>query len=104
MSRSWMRGWFCLGLTVVAATALATPLHAGNGAPSGPHYNLNIVGVPKGKTADMTGTSGHSIFVNLSGNTKIFLQPGDDYLVTGQNPQSSVATAREVLSALRVPA
>jgi hypothetical protein len=50
----------------------------GNGAPSGPHYNLNIIGVPKNKTADMTGDNGHRIFVPLGarGNaskTKIML-------------------------------
>jgi len=39
----------------------------GNGAPSGPHYNLNIIGVKRDKTADMTGTSGHVIFVDLWG-------------------------------------
>ena len=49
----------------------------GNGAPSGPHYDLNFIGVPKGKTADMTGDNGHRIFVNLYGNTKILLSPGD---------------------------
>ncbi len=27
----------------------------GNGAPSGAHYNLNIIGVPKNKTATMDG-------------------------------------------------
>jgi hypothetical protein len=33
--------------------------------PNGPHYNLNIIGVPKSKTASMTGNSGHRIFVEL---------------------------------------
>ncbi|KIC91849.1 hypothetical protein [Flavihumibacter sp. ZG627] len=57
----------------------------GNGAPSGAHYNLNIIGVPKGKTADMTSGNGHRIFVNLSGNTKIFLKEGDDFAVLDAN-------------------
>src|SRR5436309_16112070 len=48
----------------------------GNGAPSGPHYNLNIIGVPKTKTADMTNSDGHTIFVPLDGSTKILLSPG----------------------------
>ncbi len=52
-------------------------LLTGNGAPGGPHYNLNIIGVPKGKTADMTNSDGHTIFVSLDGNTKILLGPGD---------------------------
>jgi hypothetical protein len=41
----------------------------GNGAPSGAHYNLNIIGVGKGKTPNMTGGSGHRIFVGLGGKT-----------------------------------
>jgi hypothetical protein len=56
-----------------SAEALAT----GNGAPSGAHYTLNLIGVPKGKTAPMDGNSGHRIFVNLEGNTKLNLQNAD---------------------------
>lgn len=37
----------------------------GNGARSGPHYNLNIIGMSKQKNANMTGGSGHRIFVEL---------------------------------------
>ena len=49
----------------------------GHGGLSGPHYNLNIIGVPKSKSADMTGNNGHRIFVKLSGKTKIMLAEGD---------------------------
>ena len=54
----------------------------GNGAPSGAHYNLNIIGVSKTKTADMTGDNGHRIFVGLGktgevANTRINLTMGD---------------------------
>jgi len=45
---------------VVAATT-------GNGAPSGTHYNLNIIGVPHDKTADMNNNNGGRIFVQLFG-------------------------------------
>lgn len=48
----------------------------GNGAPSGAHFNLNILGMAKGKTADMTGGDGHRIFVPLSGTCKIKLGEG----------------------------
>ncbi|MEK7133540.1 MAG: hypothetical protein AAB804_00550 [Patescibacteria group bacterium] len=67
------------GVALVAAVAMVVayvPMTAGatgNGAPSGAHYNLNIIGVPKGKTADMTGNSGHRIFVPLVGKTNIWL-------------------------------
>ena len=57
----------------------------GNGAPSGPHYNLNIIGVDKEKTADMTGNNGHRIFVSLWGKSKINLIEGDDFKVLDAN-------------------
>jgi hypothetical protein len=43
---------------------------------TGAHYNLNIIGVPQGKTADMTGDNGHRIFVPRFGNAKILLGEG----------------------------
>src|SRR5688572_21352814 len=57
----------------------------GNGAPSGAHYNLNIIGVPKGKTADMTGNNGGRIFVALDGKTRINLLPSSTFQVTDAN-------------------
>jgi len=62
-----------------------TAVKTGNDSPSGAHYNLNIIGVPKTKSADMTGNSGHRIFVALTGNTKINLTMGDDYQVLDAN-------------------
>jgi hypothetical protein len=60
-----------------AAAGTPTPaatVQKGNGAPSGPHFNLNVIGVPKGKTANMT--TGNRIFVPLSGTCKINLSQG----------------------------
>ena len=57
----------------------------GNGSPSGAHYNLNIIGVEKDKTADMTGNNGHRIFVKLYGKTKINLSEGSDFQVLDAN-------------------
>jgi hypothetical protein len=37
----------------------------GNGAPSGSHYNLNIVGVATGKNPNMDAAAGNVIFVGL---------------------------------------
>ncbi|UCC71591.1 MAG: hypothetical protein JSV86_14540 [Gemmatimonadota bacterium] len=60
----------------------------GNGAPSGPHYNLNIIGMSKEKNADMIGNSGHRIFVRLGTRrpddpvrTRISLREGETYQV-----------------------
>lgn len=49
----------------------------GNGALSGSHYNLNIIGVANGKSANMTGGDGHRIFVPLIGSAKINLKEGE---------------------------
>jgi hypothetical protein len=52
-------------------------IRAGDGTKLfGAHYNLNIIGVPQGKTADMTGNNGHRIFVPRSGSAKINLTQG----------------------------
>lgn len=63
------------------ATAAAVD-ETGNGAPSGAHYTLNIIGVPKEKSADFDGGNGHRIFVGLGktgavANTRINLREGD---------------------------
>jgi hypothetical protein len=75
---------------IVSVTPALSVLHTGNYAPSGPHYNLNIIGVPKEKTADMTQDNGHVIFVGLGDETngkktKILLSKGDDFVVTDKN-------------------
>ncbi len=72
----------------VAATLSATAVAAaqtGNGAPSGPHFNLNIIGVSHDKNPNMNGKgSGAVIFVDLgtkSGvavTTKILLSQSAD--------------------------
>ena len=46
----------------------------GNGAPSGAHYNLNLIGVSNTMTQSNTG--GNVIFVLLDGTTKIDLSQG----------------------------
>jgi hypothetical protein len=50
---------------VGAVTLAPARAGTGNGAPSGAHYDLNIIGVPKAKTASMSGSNGHVIFVDL---------------------------------------
>ena len=64
---------------------------AGNGAPNGAHYNLNIIGVSKeigvskDKAALMDSNSGHRIFVPLYGKIKVNLLPGTDFAVLDAN-------------------
>jgi len=53
-----------------------TPM-ASNGFPTGTTlYKFNLLGVPRGKTASMTGDAGKRMFVPLWGNAKIYLQQG----------------------------
>ena len=67
--------------TATAPTAAAprpgeSSLATGNGAPSGAHFNLNIIGVPKDKSPSFSGDNGGRIFVDLVGSTKIDLTEG----------------------------
>jgi hypothetical protein len=66
-------------------------VQTGNGAPSGSHYNLNIIGVPKDKTADMTGNNGHRIFVSMDGRTKILLSEGDYQVLDANGTDGSAS-------------
>jgi hypothetical protein len=72
-------------LATVIMASVPVSAYAGNGAPSGSHYNLNIIGVQKGKSAEMSGSNGHVIFTNLTGNTKIGLAEGADFKVLDAN-------------------
>lgn len=87
------------GFVFLAAAALvgglvATSAEAGNGAPKGAHYNLNVIGVPKNKTADMTDSNRHVIFVSLdrSGElaaNKIWLKEGPFKVLDGNATDSN---------------
>lgn len=81
---------------IIAVTPALSVTETGNGAPSGAHYNLNIIGVPKDKSADMTQGGGHVIFVPLVSpedasrpgkqkGTQILLSAGDEFLVLDKN-------------------
>jgi hypothetical protein len=75
---------------VLGSTAMAG---GGNGAPSGAHYNLNIIGVDKGKTAPMTGSNRHTIFVPLkSTKTGDFSKPNFD--PTGTGTQTAIVDSK----------
>ena len=105
--------WAVISLAVTAAAASAcsddatNPMAAapgrptlavsqtGNGAPSGAHYTLNIIGVAHDKSANMTGGSGHRIFVDLgrrndASGTRINLTEGD-FAVLDANGTDGVA-------------
>jgi hypothetical protein len=80
-------GKMALGIVVVvavlAAGAAVVLAGKGNEVPSGPHYNLNIIGMDKQKNPNIDCGEGHRIFVQLGGGnkgrltTRILLQEGD---------------------------
>ncbi len=91
---------FCICSSVLLLLlAGALPASAGNGAPSGSHYNLNIIGMETCKQADLTGSHRHTIFVDLNYSdptpkqptpiaqlnpkNKIFLQEGPFQVIDG---------------------
>ena len=78
-----------------AAPALAVR-ETGNGAPSGAHYTLNIIGVAKDKSPDFSGGNGHRIFVDLgktglAANTRINLTEGDFAVIDANGTDGTAA-------------
>ena len=88
-----MKKIVAVGLAVVmlltlTGTALAAKppgkIDSSNGAPSGAHYNLNIIGLPKGVEYDkdlndnFTGGNGARIFISRKGTTQIYVQGRDE--------------------------
>jgi hypothetical protein len=81
-----------LVLAILAATPLAIPVGTqlstpvtGNGAPSGPHFNLNLIGAKTTNCPQTEGSGGNVIFVPLFGNSKIELFKGDTFAVLDNN-------------------
>jgi hypothetical protein len=79
---------FCGALLATACTAYVDGVDeesgdlraaglTGNGAPAGHEFQLNLIGVPKGKSASLTNNDGRRIFIPLEGTSKILLQEGD---------------------------
>lgn len=81
-----------LTLGTVAAPALAGVEETGNGAPSGSHYTLNVIGVSKDKVASMDGNNGSRIFVPLWGKAKINLTEGDFGVLDANGTDADGAT------------
>jgi len=71
-----MRRILASALVLVASLTVVHAGAKGNGAPSGSHYNLNIIGVGNPKKASMDSTNRHVIFVPLTGGCQINLVVG----------------------------
>ncbi len=87
-----MKHWTKYILITLTTALFSVTALAGNGAPNGAHYNLNIIGVAKDKTADMKGNKGHRIFVKLWGKSKIYLTEGDFQVLDANGTDNDGAT------------
>jgi len=69
------------GEPVTSPEQVPSPLFSqhqtGNGAPSGAHFNLNIIGVERGHTNSLNPNGRHTMFVQLWGKCDIDLTMGD---------------------------
>jgi hypothetical protein len=86
MRRRVIVGGMVLAMVVgmLSMVALAEVDETGNGAPSGEHFTLNIIGVGSDKSPNMDG-GGHVIFVAIDDTTEINLSMGDDFAVLDKN-------------------
>ena len=97
---------FLAALLAIALLATSIPVLAGDGGgvgnsipDNGKHFNLNFIGVEKGKTADMDNPDRHTVFVSLGKNeavtTKIYVVPNvddpDEFAVIDGNGTDGVA-------------
>jgi hypothetical protein len=65
----------------------------GNGAPKGPHYNLNILGVENAKKQPLTSSNRHSIFVALK-STKTGQKSVPNYDTSGTGVQTAIVDSK----------
>ena len=94
--------------TIFAVAVFSAQLFAtGNGAPSGEHYNLNILGKDRCAGDDLTGSNRHTIqvllhfsdttttgqlFATMDRRNKIFLKEGDFQVLDGNACDGNGAT------------
>ena len=80
-----MRMTWSMTLAIAAIMAVALLVSSvaaadtGNGAISGKHYNLNLIGVEKNDKLPNDANSGARIFVNLVGKSRIYLTLGTTF-------------------------
>jgi hypothetical protein len=65
-----------IAVVVVSLTTAYAFAGVGNEMPSGPHYNLNIIGSKYEK--DIGQSMGHTLFVKLRGKTRIYMTQATD--------------------------
>ncbi len=80
MKKPWL---VLVGAAVTLGAAVTSMAQTGNGAPSGAHYELGIIGVTDPKTQPLTGSNRHTIFVGLGSAKKGVTVTTNIYLTQG---------------------
>jgi hypothetical protein len=80
MKKPWL---VLVGAAVTLGAAVTSMAQTGNGAPSGAHYELGIIGVSNPKTQPLTGSNRHTIFVGLGANKNTYDVITNIYLTQG---------------------
>lgn len=80
-----MKKSILLGICIMLLVAGSAFAQVGKGL-SGPHFNLNIIGVPHDKVADMTDSHRHTIFVPLDSGEDVPRQVKIFYVINEDNP------------------
>ena len=95
MERNIMKKKICVIVTVLLLLLVGTISvpSKGNGAPSGKHYTLNLLGKDWEKDEDTSimDNNGHRIFVRLDGRTRIKLSEGPFDVIDADGTDKSAA-------------
>jgi hypothetical protein len=82
-------------MSVITPVLAVKPLNKGNLAPSGQHYNLNIIGVPNEMNDNFNGGQGSRIFVSRTGTTSFYVHGGTSYQILDRDgTDGSVGSSR----------
>lgn len=76
-------------LSTIFSMAMGSAL-AGNGAPNGNCYNLQLIAV-KDKNASLTDSNRHTIFLGMNKSTKILLSEGTFKVIDGNGTDGSAS-------------
>ena len=91
-----------LAAVLAVAAGFAAPASAAGINLSGPHYNLNIIGVENPKSTPMTGSERHTIFVALGKQaevtSRIYLTPGPFQVCDGNAFDPAHSCAGDVVA------
>lgn len=102
------RHFVLLSTILVLSAMIVVPVFAtkdvtGNGAPSGKHYNLNVIGVPNQKNANFDGGQGSRIFILRTGVTQVYVHGGTSYAVLDHDGTDGVVGTDRLNPGLILP-